>query len=155
MSPEPPELFVELRMDRDLTRLSLVKNTVEAFLVRAGLPEDEIYRSVIGIYEAFSNVVEHAYGESNEGEVVLAMTLRDGKIEIQVRDRGESFDPLSVKEIEWESYLTSGKKRGLGVHLMRQVMDEIEYAPASGGGENVLTMHRTIGAPGKEAPPEV
>lgn len=151
MTVATPELFVELRMDRDLARLSLVKNTAESFLARAGLPDDEIYRSVIGIYEAFSNVVEHAYGEEREGEVVLTMTLADREIVIEIRDWGQSFDISSVKEIEWENYLASGKKRGLGVHLMRQVMDDIQYTP---GEENVLVMRRKIRdeAPSGEAP---
>ncbi len=132
-------------MQRDLARLSLVKNTTEDFLVRTGLPDDEVYRIVIAVYEAASNVVEHAYGDDSEGEFELALSLADGTMEIQLRDWGKSFDLSSVGEIDWDDYLASGKKRGLGIHLMRQVMDEVEYVPKGGGADfNLLRMRRTI-----------
>ena len=148
----PPDLFVELRLDQDLAHLSLIKGTAESFLSRSGFSEDEIYRIVIAIYEASSNVVEHAYGPGVEGEIALRMEMRGDLMTVEVRDWGASFDLGSVKEIDWDQYLESGKKRGLGIHLMRQVMDDVAYYPARPPTGNLLVMRRKVAPEGAAAP---
>ena len=146
MAETAPDLLVELRVERDLAHLGLIKSTTEAFLSRSGLSDEEIYRVVIAVYEACSNVVEHAYGPEREGDLVLTLEQRGKQMKVQVRDWGKSFDLSGIENIDWDAYMDSGKNRGLGVHLMRQVMDKVDYFPDRGEG-NLLVLERELGRP--------
>lgn len=113
------------------------------FVVRAaeaaGLDERAVYAVELAVDEACSNIIEHAYGGEGRGDIEIAWRISSDGLTVTLRDRGRPFDPAAVPTLEPRGSLKERDDRGLGLHLMRQLMDEVrfEFTPDSG---NVLTM---------------
>jgi serine/threonine-protein kinase RsbW len=98
---------------------------------------------VSAVGEAFNNVVLHGYAGQTKGTIELRIQTHRGRIEVELRDWGESFDPGTVPSPELDDLPESG----LGLYIMQSFMD-IAYRP---GRPNILTMSKQLGAEPTEA----
>lgn len=85
--------------------------------------------------EAFTNIQRHAYKTREDGPVSIEIKIYSRKLELTFVDRGQSFDPASLKEPD----LDRPSDSGLGVWLIRQVMDEFIY-DTDPEGRNTLVL---------------
>lgn len=97
------------------------------------------YAIDLAVDEACSNVIDHAYGGEDRGEIKISLELLQTGIKIIIQDHGAPFDPDCVAAPDLTSPLETRSERGLGVFLIREVMDEAEY-DFSVPGVNQLTM---------------
>ncbi len=97
------------------------------------------YAIDLAVDEACSNVIDHAYGGNDQGEVRILLDLNETGLRIIIQDDGEPFDPGCVSEPDLTSPLETRCERGLGVYLIREVMDEAKY-DFSIPGVNQLTL---------------
>ena len=105
----------------------------------AGMDDAEVYVVKLAVDEACTNIIEHAYGVENEGEIECTCDAEDDRLTVILRDHGKPFDPSSVTEPDLSSGLEKRPLGGLGVYLMRQLMDEVRYESFGEAG-NLLTM---------------
>jgi serine/threonine-protein kinase RsbW len=91
--------------------------------------------------EAASNIVEHAYANMNNGEIRITCDTRGKEIIITMHDDGIPFDPSDVKPPNLKADLSERQIGGLGIYLMRKLMDEVRYESKRGAG-NLLTMRK-------------
>lgn len=105
----------------------------------AGLDESATYAVQLAVDEAATNIIEHAYQNSGEGQIQCSCTVLSDGLKIVLKDHGIPFIPESVPEPNLNAPLEELKTRGLGLYMMRKVMDEVkfEFSPKSG---NKLTM---------------
>ncbi|MGC8856556.1 MAG: ATP-binding protein [Anaerolineae bacterium] len=106
---------------------------------RAGFNEKEIYSIQLATDEAASNVIEHAYQGIPDGEIEISCEFRDNALVIVLRDQGKPFDPRKVRVPDLKADLSKRQIGGLGLYLMRRLMDEVRFEPAGERG-NLLTM---------------
>lgn len=119
----------ELHRIREWIRVRLAKGRFEAGAIR---------KMELAAEEAFVNVVTHSYA-GRKGKVEIGLKWAPGHIEIVLRDWGPPFDPLAnASNVNLEAPLDEREIGGLGIHLMRCVMDELIYKREK--DENVLTM---------------
>jgi serine/threonine-protein kinase RsbW len=85
--------------------------------------------------EAFTNIHRHAYPSERKGSVTIQIRIDPHELEFRFEDRGEGFDPSLLPDPDFED---PGEK-GLGVWLMRQVMDQFIYYSRE-DGRNVLRL---------------
>jgi len=85
--------------------------------------------------EAFTNVHRHAYKSAEKGPVSIEIKVGNGMLEFKFEDHGESFDPSAVRTPD----LDKPAEGGLGIWLIRQVMDEFLYH-SEADGRNVLRL---------------
>jgi serine/threonine-protein kinase RsbW len=112
---------------------------VTHFAKLAGLNEAEIYAVQLAVDEASTNIIEHGYGaECPERIDITCEVLEDG-LKIVIYDDAAPFNPETVPQPEMNVSLDQLKPRGLGVYLMKQMMDEVRYETTSDRG-NTLTM---------------
>jgi serine/threonine-protein kinase RsbW len=78
--------------------------------------------------EAVTNVMEHAYGGRADGAIVIECQVTARELRIEIRDRGEPFDPNTIQEPDIHSPLSERAIGGLGVFFMRKLMDEVVFA---------------------------
>ena len=97
------------------------------------------YAIDLAVDEACSNVIDHAYGVDNQGEIRILLDLNELGVKITIQDDGLPFDPACVAEPDLTSPLETRCERGLGVFLIREVMDEAAY-DFSIPGVNQLTL---------------
>ena len=127
---------VELRISADPEYLVVVRAAVRKTAELAGLNEEDMDQVILGLDEALTNVIRHSYGGACENEIIVTVRKlakqddRSEGIELMVRDFGKQVDPESIKGRD----LAEVRPGGLGVHIIRSVMDEVEYSCAAGGG---------------------
>jgi serine/threonine-protein kinase RsbW len=104
-------------------------------------PFDERQRYAIdlAVDEACSNVIDHAYGGEDRGEIRILLDLNDKGLKITIQDDGAPFEPDDVAEPDLISPLETRCERGLGVFLIRKIMDEARW-DFSIPGVNQLTL---------------
>lgn len=107
----------------------------------AGMSETEICAVQMAVDEACSNIIEHAY-HGREGEIEVTSDFREDALTIILRDYGDSFDPDSIPEPDLTCALEDRQVGGLGVYLMRQLMDEVKYEQHAGAGNVLLLVKR-------------
>ncbi len=92
----------------------------------------------LALEEAATNVIMYAYPEGEKGKAELKMELKDGQILSILSDSGTPFDPLQRPDVNLDVSLEERKIGGLGIHLIKKIMNEVHYEYTD--GKNVLTM---------------
>jgi len=110
----------------DLDEIAGISTALEDVMKTHSFGEEEILDTQLAVEEAITNVIVHGY-EGREGEIVIACRATKGIVEIQIEDTAPPFDPLSLPEPDLTASVDDRKIGGLGIFLIRQVMDNIVY----------------------------
>jgi len=132
----------ELEVDNRLENLSVISDFIGKAMRQIGAKEKSIAEVQLAVDEACSNVILYAY-PGRKGTVKLALGLVGDDLIVTIRDRGKPFDPTSVPPPDLEADLDERRIGGLGMHFMRQVMDEVSYSFDAEEG-NKLTMRKHL-----------
>lgn len=103
-----------------------------------GFSEFELYAVETAVDEACSNIVEHAYGGENKGNIECFTEIGPDRIIITLKDHGKSFDPKRSKPPDLKCPLCERKNHGLGLYFIYQWMDDVVFSRE--GESNILTM---------------
>lgn len=104
----------------------------------ANLDEDAIFHCQMAVDEACTNVIEHAYGEENADSFEITCFVEAGRCTIQVVDHGKPFEPDKVPSPRVSEKLDEIKPGGIGLHLMKQLMDEVRFEFLAEGNKLVM-----------------
>ncbi|HNZ14603.1 MAG TPA: ATP-binding protein [Anaerolineaceae bacterium] len=99
----------------------------------------ELYGIELATDEACANIIDHAYCGENMGSIHLFIETTDKEIKIVLEDAGKPFEPAEVLPPDLESPLEIRAERGLGVFLIKTLMDEVTFENPE-PGLNRLTM---------------
>ena len=105
-----------------------------------GFGDKDVYNIQLASDEAASNIIEHAYEGVSDGLLEISCGMRGDAITIILVDHGESFDPSEIPLPDLKADLSDRKIGGLGIFLMRKLMDEVHYDSQPGRNSNTLTM---------------
>lgn len=125
----------------ELVELARIRTFIKHKAISFGIPEAEADKVSLAVDEACTNLIKYTSNTDKNHEFCVTVEKVDDKIEVSISDDGKPFDPLSVERPNMEKYFKEFKRGGLGIHLMRSVMDEIEYFPADGkNSQNTLKL---------------
>lgn len=110
---------------------------------QVGFSDKVVYSIQLAADEASSNIIEHAYAGVTGGKLEIDLSTSENELKIVLRDQGKSFDPTSVPEPNVKADLSDRKIGGLGMYLMRKLMDEVTYESSPNKG-NTLTMIKRL-----------
>jgi serine/threonine-protein kinase RsbW len=125
MLPEP--VRHDMRITNETKNLSLVRQKIGEVLDGTPFGREERNKIVLAVDEAVANVVEHAYAGAR-GEIDLVFDVDRERLEITIRDNGVKFNPQDVPTPDIHEHIKRGLKGGLGMFLMRKIMDEVRYS---------------------------
>jgi serine phosphatase RsbU (regulator of sigma subunit)/anti-sigma regulatory factor (Ser/Thr protein kinase) len=94
------------------------------------------------IDEAATNIIRHGYRDVKNGEIEIKAIIRRLSLTIVIIDQGTSYDPRQANTPDLAKYVDIGKKGGLGILMMRKLMDDIQYLVTEKGNEFRLTKFR-------------
>jgi serine/threonine-protein kinase RsbW len=134
---------VELRLANDLAGLAGLAERVEGFGAAQGLSANVVNALNVVLDEAVSNAINHGYDAGVRGEIAVRLRRAGDGVLVEVEDDGRPFDPLQTPPPDLTLPLEQRPIGGLGVHLIRNLMDEVSYARV--GGRNVLKMVKHLG----------
>ena len=105
-----------------------------------GCPATVVQDLVLAIDEACQNIIRHAYAGVDDGKAELEILHKGNKLEFRLHD----FAPTTDKDKIKPSRPKELRPGGLGVFLMHEVMDEVEYLPVPSGKGNLLRLLKRI-----------
>lgn len=115
--------------------LSTMREFVRTFLAPTAFTESETCLMVLGLDEACTNIIRHAYHGDETRPIFLACELDDCGVTFRLRDIGEQCDPAKLRGRP----LGKIKPGGLGLHLIQRAFDKVDYVLKPQGTELVLT----------------
>ena len=134
---------IALTVRNDVAELVRLNTCLEQFWKENRLPEEIAGDVALALEEVFLNVVLHGFTDNAEHAIVVRLAVEKGFMTLTVEDDGIPFNPLDAPPPDIESPLEERGIGGLGIHLVRQVMDRIEYVRE--GNINRLAMTKRIG----------
>lgn len=107
--------------------LSEVRNFVATHAKSFGFEDQEISDIRLAVDEAFTNIIEHAYRNDEKQSVKITLGQNGQTFWISLFDSGESFSLTDYKKPDVEKKIKQKKRGGVGVYLIKKLMDDVEY----------------------------
>jgi len=104
---------------------------------RLGFREADCAHVALALDEALCNVIKHGYEKRDDQRIWISVWPLHGSccgIRILIEDRGRQVEPDEIRSRQLDDI----RPGGLGVHIINQVMDEVQYAKRAGGGMSLL-----------------
>ncbi len=129
---------IPAKLENLKSMLQFIRNGAE----QQGFSKKDANKIQIAAEEALVNVISYAYPD-NGGNVEIRCDAKGAEgLVIEIIDWGEPFDPLSLPEPDIEAPPEERNIGGLGIHIMRNIMDEVSYK--RDGDRNILTLIKYI-----------
>jgi len=137
---------IEITMISDPSNIGVVRVAVEAFCGRHGFTTEQTEQIGLALNEALANVIEHGYEGNTCKRIHIAMDMLSNEnengpaVKLVIRDYGKHVDPDCIKSRNLDEI----RPGGLGVHIIKTIMDDVRYRCAPEGGME-LTMVKYVG----------
>ena len=139
-----------LFITNEMSEVTKLKQFMEGAAREFGIPDDIQLSLNLAVEEAVVNVINYAYPKGTEGDIEINITnspipdLSESSTEVifTIIDQGVPFDPTTHDEADTTSELEERQIGGLGIHLIRNIMDRVEYQ--RDGNSNKLTMTKIL-----------
>jgi len=128
----------ELVVKSSTSNLVLIRDFIKSAAKNVSLNDDTINKIVLAVDEACTNVIKHAYHFSTEGIIYLKIKISDNKFMITIIDEGEHFNPNLVPEPNIKQFHKQKKSGGLGIYLMKKLMDDVSYSSTDNNRNQVV-----------------
>ncbi len=129
------EFLGEVRVLAVMDSFHIISNFLYGIAQRLNLTEDTLFDLDLALEEASVNIIQYAYPGRSPGELLLSIGLMDEQIHLTLVDWGIPFDPSKVKPYDINAPIEERIRGGMGLHLIRNVMDVVEWEPAGPTGE--------------------
>jgi anti-sigma regulatory factor (Ser/Thr protein kinase) len=126
----------------DRAEVERLSRLVEAFGEAEGLPPDAIFSVNLALDEVVTNIIRYAYDDGERHSIVVRLAFEDGVLSAQVEDDGRAFNPLEMPPPDINASIEDRPIGGLGIHLVRSVMNSVEYRRDD--GRNILVMKKNL-----------
>lgn len=127
-----------IKITNRLEEVPQMMASIEDICTEEGIDEMTILGINLALEEAVVNVVNYAYPEGTVGDIEMEVNADAKAITFILRDHGKPFDPTAAKEVDITLSAEERQIGGLGIHLIRNYMDEVKYDYCD--GQNVLTL---------------
>jgi len=133
-------LVFELK--NDIRELAALSRHVEALGRQAGIPARTLLEVNLALDELFTNIITYGFPQGGEHRIRFHLRADPRRLTIVIEDEGVPFDPVACAPAQAPCPLEERRVGGLGLHLVRNLMDEMSYRRTQ--GKNVLTLRKRI-----------
>ena len=131
-----------LTLPNDVQEVPRLAAFVEDICEVAGIDMGTTMKMNLAIEEAVVNVMNYAYPSGVKGEVRIEAGVREGYVEFVISDDGTPFNPTEVEDADTTLSAEERQIGGLGIFLVKHIMDIVEYKYVN--GQNVLTLRKNL-----------
>ena len=124
------------------SELDTMCRKLEKFCASLGLTKKCIFQLNLALDEIFTNIITHGFTDDVDHWIEIAISHEDGILEIRIEDTGVPFDPDMIKSPDPIHRIEDCKIGGLGIHLIKKMMDEVNYKRC--GDKNIVTLRKNI-----------
>lgn len=115
---------------------------VEDFATSTGLDKKTAFRITLALEELFTNIVSYGFQDGLEHTIGITLEKENRALVFRIEDDGVPFDPMNAEAPDVKCPLEESKVGGLGIHLVKKMMDEIVYERRD--DKNIITMKKFI-----------
>jgi serine/threonine-protein kinase RsbW len=129
-SNTPFTVRVRQRVPSRTDELHRVRQIVENEAMAFGFDQETAFRLALAVDEACTNIIKHAYEGNPARSFDLEIVTADNTFRIVLTDEGKGFSPSKLPSLDMKRYFERMCRGGLGVHIIKLVMDDVDYAVA-------------------------
>jgi serine/threonine-protein kinase RsbW len=122
--------------------ISAVRDFVGLYANQFGFNDREVDEIRLAVDEAYTNVIKHAYQYDENQRVLISIGGLSDEFWISITDQGRAFNPELYSEPDIKERIRLKKRGGVGVYLIRKLMDAVEYSNMGGTNEIKMTKRR-------------
>ena len=126
----------------ELSEISKLNDFIEDIGNEFSLTPDVVFNLTLVLEEAVVNVINYAYPKEDHESIYLSAKMQDGSIIFVLSDSGKEFDPTMAPDADVTLPAEDRQIGGLGIFLIRQIMNEVRYERID--GKNVLTLEKKL-----------
>ncbi len=131
-----------VKIKNDIGAIAELREKVGAFCAANKMPLKSVNNVKLAVDEILTNVISYAFKDRDTHEIVVRAGLSQSFLHIEIEDDGWQFNPLRLPEPDIEKPLEERQIGGLGVYLVRKIMDGVEYRREN--EKNILIMKKNI-----------
>lgn len=138
------KIFTErLVIASDIKLLKIARQFISRMVKFAELNAADENKVVLAVDEALSNSIEHAYQFKKDGSIDISVESTPKQFRIAISNGGKRFKPEDVEAPDILKCIRDRQKGGLGIFLIRRVMDEVKYSSKDGLNQLLLIKYRS------------
>jgi serine/threonine-protein kinase RsbW len=107
--------------------LQLIRDFIVKIAEKAGFDEQNREQIALAVDEACTNVIKHAHKYDSRRLIDILISLDPQKMIITITDKGTGFDVSKVKDPDLKKYVRESRHGGLGIYLIKTLMDDVKY----------------------------
>lgn len=137
----------QLVVEGKTNNLSMIRDFVYTTASDIGIRTEIIDNIILAVDEACTNIIKHAYKSIKVGEIIVRLEYSDKKFTVIIKDYGAPFRPETIPDPDLQTYYRQHRVGGLGMYLMKSLMDEVKYISIPGKynqvrlSKNINTAH--------------
>jgi len=129
----------------NIKELEKIRDFVNYWASDFGFNEIDANKIVLAVDEVCSNIIKHALKDNDLKTICLKIETKKPDFYIIISDNTPSFDLTEKEDINLQEYLSKFKKGGLGIQIIKNVMDEIKYFPSNKNNpQNILYLRKQL-----------
>ncbi len=135
---------LKLKLRNSLDEINRLFENIRSFGEAHGLNRKQAFQLNLVIEELFTNIVSYAYRDREEHWILVTISCGDGRLTVRIEDDGIPFNPAAARKPELEGPVENRKIGGLGIHLCKELMNNMQYRREN--DRNILTLTKTLPA---------
>ena len=129
-------------LTNDISEINKLSEFVEEIGNELSLAPDVVFNLNLVLEEAVVNIINYAYPKEEHQSIYLSARLHEDSIILVLTDSGVEFDPTIAPEVDITLSVEERSIGGLGIFLIRQIMNEVRYDRID--GKNILTLEKKL-----------
>jgi anti-sigma regulatory factor (Ser/Thr protein kinase) len=125
-----------------LPEIARLGGLLEGYCRDHGLPSKLCAEFTLALDEVLTNIISYGYPDPGEHTIIVRLAFEDGCLRAEVEDDGVPFNPLTAAEPDTAAPLEDRKIGGLGILIVKKLMDAVAYERA--GGKNILILKKRV-----------
>ena len=129
----------------NVRELKKIRDFIQSKAERFGFSNEEAQKIALAVDEACTNLIKHAFNYDNSRNICVQIETGKNQFTVSILDDGAPFNPIEVEEMNKKEYFENYKQGGLGIQIMRKIMDDISYTPSDGSNpKNILKLKKVL-----------
>lgn len=134
--------FKEIILTNSLDELAKLTSEIEEFAESNELTQKVLYAITLSLEELITNTISYGYKDDELHHIRITLKKNNNTVNILISDDAEQFNPILRDDPDTEAELEKRPIGGLGIHLVKKMMDEIEYFYKN--GKNLIMLKKYL-----------
>ncbi|MCK4329608.1 ATP-binding protein [candidate division WOR-3 bacterium] len=119
--------FITVKLRNNISEIERLNIILFQFGKINNLSQNILFKMNLALEETVTNIIKYAYNDDTEHAILIHISLSRGILTAEIEDDGKPFNPLNSPKPDINKPIEDRTMGGLGIHIVRNLMDKIEY----------------------------